>query len=116
MAALGTAALLAACGSTAERDSQSAACAAPTLSVNPGAVTAGDQVQVVGENFLSGCPNGAGQDASAMEAPTPHTSINIQVMDAGIPVTLETVDAGDDGTFEVGVTLPDALPAGVVEV
>ena len=38
------------------------------------------------------------------------------VSDSADTELVATVDAGDDGTFEVGVTLPDALPAGVVEV
>ena len=107
--------VLAGCGSS-EQDGQSAACAAPVLGVEPSSTTAGAQIQIRGENFLDGCPDASSDALAATDAILPHTAIDLQLTDAQNSVVLTTVDAEDDGTFEVTVSLPDQLAPGVVEL
>lgn len=109
------AAMLVGCGAS-EQDGQSVACATPVVGVEPSSATAGAQIQIWGENFLDGCPDASSDALAATDTVFPHTSIDLQLIDAQNSVVLTTVDAEDDGTFEVTVSLPDHLPSGVVEL
>ncbi|MGC0272993.1 hypothetical protein ACO0LV_08360 [Pseudactinotalea sp. Z1739] len=110
--------LLAGCAS-AEADEETAACAAPVLSVSPASATAGEEVLVMGENFLDGCPGASASDREVLrlaEPAVPYLDVAIQMVDSAGSVTLTTVDAGTDGTFEVTVPVPQDQQPGVVEL
>lgn len=107
--------LLAGCG-TSEQDGQTLACATPVLGVEPSSATAGAQIQIRGENFLDGCPDSSSDALAVTDAIFPHTAVEVQLIDAQYSVVLTTVDAEDDGTFEVTVSLPDQVASGVVEL
>lgn len=117
-AALICAVLLTGCTNSLQ-DGEGAACAAPTLSVEPASTTAGGQVVVAGENFLGGCPeskSGERDTIAASEPTVPYSDVSIQVLDEGGLVTLAVVDAEDDGTFEAPVPMPEHLSPGVIEL
>lgn len=107
--------VLVGCGAS-EQDGQGAACASPALGVEPSSATAGAQIQIRGENFLDGCPDASSDVLAATDAVLPHTSIEVQLLDAQGSVVLTTVDAEDDGTFEATVSLPEQVASGVVEL
>ena len=116
-ALLGTG-LLAGCAG-AEADEEGAACAAPMISVSPASATAGEEVVVLGENFLDGCPGASASDREGLslaEPTAPYADIAIQMVDSEGSVTLAMVDAGTDGTFEVTVPVPQDQQPGVVEL
>lgn len=102
-----------ACSSAADGLSDGeAACAAPTLFVEPAAAAAGDSVTVSAEGMMDGCADvhGVGSDRTevALETQEPYEQVDIQFTFAGAdPVTLATVDASEFGSFTVEVVIPD---------
>ena len=84
----------------------SAACAAPTIAVEPAAAAVGQTVTVSGRGWATDC-----FDQGQTEKAPPHTGIVLSFASAP-EVLLSRVDAGPDYTFRTRVVVPAGVPAG----
>ncbi len=84
----------------------SASCAAPNIRINPTEGASGSVVTVTGDAFGDNCfdtgPPPPGQGALGH----PLTGIEIDFTQGGVTTTLATVDASDEYSFAVAITVP----------
>ncbi|GII99860.1 hypothetical protein CLV28_1008 [Sediminihabitans luteus] len=105
-----TAALLAGCASTPTVGA-SAACEAPSITVEPRAVAPGESVMITGEGFMSDC-----DDTPDGDAGDPLQGLEVVFDHDGQTYAGGTADAGPSGTLSITVPVPLDLPAGKVDV
>ncbi|HVY08556.1 MAG TPA: hypothetical protein VHB18_00215 [Mycobacteriales bacterium] len=127
MAATALVPLLAACGGGSSGDGSTvdnsgaagggsgvaASCVAPTLTVKPVTVQAGDKVQVTGEWFADGC-NDVAIDGQPPQPPPPFMNMTIELRqgDQTWPVASDVDATGDHYAFDLSVTIPDDVHPG----
>jgi hypothetical protein len=110
-----------ACSPQTETGSSAGACAAPHLAVSPTAVAPGDRVTVTGTAMKDGCADTIEMDEDGnvvdQETETPFTGVDVTYRSGDTePVVLATVDADEQGAFEVVVTIPADAPLGHAEI
>lgn len=101
------------CCLTWAADPAAAGCVPPTIQVQPGAATPGDQVTVAGRDFFVGCDDTAGPGEPFPETPgPPDTNIEIVFVQNGAQQSLGTVAASDSFEFFEPVTIPTSASGG----
>ncbi|WP_345040937.1 hypothetical protein [Georgenia daeguensis] len=109
-----------ACAAADSAGESSAACAAPSVTVEPVTVAPGDEVTVRGEAMMEGCADAIGMDEDgnviSKETVTPFAGLEVRLLAAGTERVLATVDADEHGAFEITVRIPQDSPAGGAEV
>lgn len=90
----------------------SASCAAPSVSVTPRTVSAGDRLVVARSGWITTCNDTPGGCERAPTDPYLDITVTIRPADGSGPdITLGPVDAIDDEfTFHVETTVPDLPP------
>lgn len=108
---------LAACGSssgdrTGHRDPGGAAmsCVAPTFTVPPGTIRAGNSISVRGQWFVANCVDTVVNGTRAAEVPLSEVRLRLVTADHGYPLATAHPDA--TGAFEVTVTIPAGVQPG----
>jgi hypothetical protein len=111
---------MAACAAEDSAGESSAACAAPSVTVEPATVAPGDEVTVRGEAMMEGCADAISMDEDgnviSKETVTPFTGLDVVYLAADMERVLATVDADEKGAFEITVRIPQDSPLGGAEV
>jgi len=106
--------------STLDEQNPAPACAAPFVTVEPAATRPGEQVTVHGSAMIDGCADAIGVDEHGNQTPneteSPITSIDVVLNTGDMKRVLATVDADEQGEFEVTVVVPEATPTGSAQI
>jgi hypothetical protein len=97
--------------STESGTSGEAACAAPTVEVEPRSVAPGDEIEITGRDFMDGC-----EDHPGAEDSTPMSGLTVRWLQGGVTADLGVVDANQEGTWTVIAPVPEDAVAGEARI
>ena len=119
-AALAVTGFMAGCAAQESAGEAEGGCAAPSVTVEPATVSPGDEVTVRGEAMMDGCADSISMDEDgnviSKETVTPFTGLDVVYLAADMEQVLATVDADEQGLFQITVRIPHDSPLGGAEV